>query len=362
MRRVDRSALPVPGAFVGEDSRAARERAKAWPYLRAAIDAFRDTGTRKKAFGYSVYKDEAGKLALAALFHGKCAYCESDYGSQAPVDIEHFRPKGGVEDDPDHWGYWWLAADWDNLLPSCIDCNRRRYQVLPSPDTPSLAALRDAGRPQWQTGKENAFPVHPGTRAYGLWDEAHPVPTARLTEELGRERPFLLDPCRDDPAEHLAFLVDAEPLPFGLVLPRRLAPGADAALPLPAGGADIEPGAVPPHVSVRGAVSIQVYGLNRLGLVQARTRVLRQLETLRILIADADRLARKLEKSHDKSATEAVPVIDSLIDRMVGEIRGMAAPDQPFSAMVGQWIDRWLAALTALPPPPSQTKQTQSTA
>lgn len=348
MRRVDRSAQPVPKAFAGPDSAAARERAKALPYLIDAIGAFERDGTRKKAFGYSVYKDEAGKLALEALFHGKCAYCESDYGSQAPVDIEHYRPKGGVEDDPDHWGYWWLAADWDNLLPSCIDCNRRRYQVLPSPDTTSLAALRAAGKPIWQTGKESAFPVRPETRAYGVWKVPPPDIAARLDEELAREQPYLLDPCRDDPTEHLEFLVDA-PLPFGLVLPRRLAPGADTGLPLPAAGADLNPGTVPPHVSVRGAVSIQVYGLNRLGLVQARTRVLRQLEALRIMIADADALARKLEKARAKAAREAVPVIDGLIDRMVGEIRRMAEPDQPFSAMVRQWTDRWLAALSTPP-------------
>ena len=26
-------------------------------------------------------------------------------------------------------GYWWLAAAWKNLLPSCPPCNQRRRQV-----------------------------------------------------------------------------------------------------------------------------------------------------------------------------------------------------------------------------------------
>ena len=340
MRQVDRSTVPVPKAFDGPRSAAAKELAKARTYLQAAMAAVAPGGKRPRAFGFAIYKDEAGRLALEALFHGKCAYCETYYASQGPVDIEHYRPKGGVEDDPKHWGYWWTAADWNNLLPSCIDCNRRRSQVLPTPATASLVDLRAAGKPIWQTGKENAFPVA-GTRAL--------APAEPPGEEDRTEKPYLLNPCNGDPTEHLDFLVDA-PVPFGLVLPRRLDATHLDALPLPATGADINPAAVPPHVSARGAVSIQVYGLNRLGLVQARTRVLRQLEALRIMIAEADTLARKLEKSRAKAAREAVPVIVGLIDRMVVEIRSMGEPDQPFSAMVAQWTDRWLRHLTAPTP------------
>lgn len=340
MRRVDRSSLPVPGAFNGPKSSAAKERAKAEAYVRAAFHIVEQGGKRPKSYGFAAYKDEAGRLALEALFHGKCAYCETYYASQAPVDIEHYRPKGGVEDDPDHWGYWWLAADWMNLLPSCIDCNRRRYQVLPTPDTASLVELRASGKPIWQTGKENAFPVMPGTRAFGLGSD--------LDQEVLTERPYLLDPCRDTPDDHLEFLVDS-PIPFGLVLPRRLEAGSPDAFLLMATGADINPAGVPPHVSVRGAVSIQICGLNRLGLVQARTRVLRQLEALRIMIAEADALAAKLARSSSAAAKEALPLIERFIDRLIAEIRQMGEPDQPYSAMVLQWTDRWLAHLTADP-------------
>ncbi|MEF9674035.1 hypothetical protein QNM99_25505 [Pseudomonas sp. PCH446] len=47
------------------------------------------------------------------------------------MDVEHYRPKGAVSEDASHPGYWWVAMDWDNLLPSCIDCNRKRKQVTP---------------------------------------------------------------------------------------------------------------------------------------------------------------------------------------------------------------------------------------
>jgi hypothetical protein len=336
MRKVDRGAVSVPKAFDGPGSAAAREFAKAKAHVEAGRKTVEEGGKRPKSYGFSVYKDEAGKLALEALFHGKCAYCESHYASQAPVDIEHYRPKGGVEGDAEHWGYFWLAADWRNLLPSCIDCNRRRYQVLPSALTASLVDLREAGKPIWQTGKENAFPVKTGTRAYGVAED--------FAEEIAREVPYLLDPCTDDPEAHLEYLVDS-PVPFGLVLPRRLAPTAMDALPLVPGGADVDPAILPDHVSAKGAVTIQICGLNRLGLVQARTRVLRQLEALRIMIAETDAVVASLQASRARAARKATPVLNGLIDRLVEEIHRMGEPDQPFSAMVRQWSDRWRGEL-----------------
>lgn len=329
MRHVERTG-PVPKAMDGPESPAARERAKAAEHVAAQRAALARGEKRGKGFDYRVYKDEGVRAALERLFHGKCAYCESDYAAQAPVDIEHYRPKSGVEDAPDHMGYWWLAMDWANLLPSCIDCNRRRYQLLPLPATGSLADLRAGANTALKTGKETAFPVFAGTRAFGT--------SADPEAETALERPYLLDPCRDDPGAHLSFLVDA-PEPLALVLPARTAPGEG--LPLPQVGADITPDAVAPHVSARGAVSIQVYGLNRLGLVQARTRILRQLELLGALVIEAHAMAEDLAQSPDPAARAAARMVADFADRLAAAIRAMAAPDQPYSAMVGQWIDHW---------------------
>ena len=46
------------------------------------------------------------KRRLDLLFHGKCAYCETFYSASAPVDVEHYRPKGAVSEDPSHPGYY----------------------------------------------------------------------------------------------------------------------------------------------------------------------------------------------------------------------------------------------------------------
>ncbi|MEK0337721.1 MAG: hypothetical protein QQN41_09850, partial [Nitrosopumilus sp.] len=70
-------------------------------------------------------------------FNGKCAYCEADVEIDSPNIVEHFRPKGGVRrmdnsnvmitkngnDQKLHPGYYWLAYDWKNLLPTCWKCN-----------------------------------------------------------------------------------------------------------------------------------------------------------------------------------------------------------------------------------------------
>lgn len=132
---------------------------------------------------------------LLALFNDKCAYCETTIGSNQPGDVEHFRPKGRVVDDNfkpikvryrrwgevDHPGYYWLAYDWDNLFPSCTDCNRYRKHGTGA----------DAG-----AGKADRFPVE-GPRAYEPDTEVNEIP-------------LLINPSKDDPGDHLQFLDSGE--------------------------------------------------------------------------------------------------------------------------------------------------------
>ena len=120
-------------------------------------------------------------FGVTGLFGGKCAYCESYLTGHQNPDMEHYRPKLGVTDENDtpvmvdygngeveHRGYYWLAYDWRNLLPSCVKCNQ---------------ASSIEGE---KVGKHNRFPV--------LGDHA-------LSEdEVPTERPALLNPMEDDPA------------------------------------------------------------------------------------------------------------------------------------------------------------------
>lgn len=323
MRRVDRLSVPAPDVLVGPKSRGLKELEKARKFFKAqevaeaalkakiAADAAAGVVTiapvskkkgKKDGFSFSAYSDDAVKYALENLFFGKCAYCETRYANQAPVDVEHYRPKGRIADVADHPGYWWLAMVWENLLPSCIDCNRRRWQHLP--DVPSsLEQLLKSPLIQggmMPLGKQDLFPVA-GERATAL----HP---------LIDEKPDLLNPCLDVPDDHLTFYIDREN-PLGLVLPKLI-------------------DGVP---SRRGLTSIHVYGLNRLALVQERTRVLRTLEFLSKLIDEIDEISETLLARRSSKDKKMGTRLSLLSDQILAEIRGMAEPDRPYSSLVKAW-------------------------
>jgi len=125
-----------------------------------------------------------------APFFGKCVYCEGKIFQNQHGDVEHFRPKGAVEDldnSPiqigrgrtlrDHPGYYWLAYDWKNLIPSCSLCNQ------------SSTKQSNGNR----IGKHNRFPVE-GKHATKPNGESN-------------EKPLLINPTTghpdDDPSKHL---------------------------------------------------------------------------------------------------------------------------------------------------------------
>ncbi|MGE7989600.1 hypothetical protein ACQKPE_00815 [Pseudomonas sp. NPDC089554] len=212
---------PAPASLSGTTSAGHKE-------TEAAIDKVVKAPNRIPVppYNYKAYKGADVVDALRTLFHKKCAYCEFNYAAGGPEDVEHFRPKGAVVIDEKMVkpGYYWLAADWDNLLPSCMDCNRKRTKVF---DDKSVG----------MSGKANLFPVD--DEAMRWRDHAQP----------NTEQALLLDPCVDQPLEHLEFL--------------------------PQGGVRA--------LSSKGDASIKVYGLLREDLVIARalkeTRVKAAIES-----------------------------------------------------------------------------------
>jgi uncharacterized protein (TIGR02646 family) len=334
VREVTRGNKPPPAALVARSKKGTElER------VRAHIKEVLPPGVKRKPFVFGVYKAEGVKKRLEELFHGKCAYCESLYASQAPVDVEHFRPKGRIEGETDHPGYWWLAAEWTNLLPSCLDCNRRRKQVAPIVSA-DLAVLYEA----MQTGKQDSFPVL-GTRAL------------QEADDLVAERPLLLDPTRDDPSEHLVFSLAGDRA-AGLVYPAPLSGAAAGAPILPK--VMQNPAAVAGHaeaagVSVRGAVSIQVYGLNRLRLVQERARLLRQLRFLESVFLDISEVSRDLATANiviaRQELTDATDRLGRLQRRILDEMRALAAPSAPHSVVARAYLRDFRNRIASLPQP-----------
>lgn len=176
---------------------------------------------------FKEYSSEPVRKKLTELFGRKCMFCESLLAGTQSGDVEHYRPKGKVVVYPKTTavaahvipGYFWLGAKWPNLLLSCSDCNRPRTQD----DFDGNARV---------IGKANFFPLADETkRAIGTW-------------RVRQEEPLLLNPCIDDPAEHLVFLEDGR-------VQARLIDGVPSA---------------------KGEASIYYLGLARAELLQMRAR------------------------------------------------------------------------------------------
>ncbi len=129
--------------------------------IRAAEPANRAQLLQQKAELWRELKE-----ILASVSHDKCWYCESlEVRSDNAVD--HFRPKGRVEEADHHEGYWWLAFDFRNYRYSCTFCNSRRKDRKTS----------EAG------GKHDHFPLmDESKRSYAEGDDC------------SFEQPALLDP------------------------------------------------------------------------------------------------------------------------------------------------------------------------
>jgi len=215
------------------------------------------------------------KQYLFDLFRGKCAYCEGKVLHVASGDVEHYRPKRKVSEDPAHPGYYWLAYDIGNLLPCCERCNRNR-------------------------AKMNRFPVRDGA-----W--------AHCPEELERERPLLLHPYRDEPREHLEFL------PSGA----RAGTAERTGLPL----------SIVRGLTEEGKTSVDVYNLNRgdlpsyRGEAQAR---LRQDLAAALLGGSTRNLLHRLASGEPEYSSallaEAKAILDELALEFEEERRQEAVP------------------------------------
>ncbi|WP_369925659.1 hypothetical protein [Xanthomonas sp. NCPPB 2632] len=302
MRKVNRASVKRPDCLDAKDSKGKSELMRAKAHQRRK--------NPKGAFIYKAYRHDDVRRALALLFHGKCAYCETFYSASAPVDVEHYRPKGGVSEAVGHPGYWWLAMCWENLLPSCIDCNRERHQraVPAGTELADPFGFATAALPHVKSGKQDHFPLDEGC--------------VHVRDERGllsAEKPLLLDPTVDDPREHLHFSVHEE-TPLGLVLP-----------------------GTPSASSKRGAKSIEVYGLNRLGLVQERTRILRQLEFMGGLALELGCIIQDLSMANIANSLPRPSIQDFparlkfMQDMILGQINQMADGAAPYSEMVRSW-------------------------
>ncbi|WP_144428257.1 hypothetical protein [Azospirillum thiophilum] len=176
-------------------------------------------------------------------------------------------------------------------------------------------------------------------------------------EDLAAERALLLDPTRDDPDEHLAFWLDGDRA-AGVIYPAPTVGAAAGPLILPRtveDAAAIAGHAAAAGVSVRGAVSIQVYGLNRLRLVQERARLLQQLRFLESVFLDISEVSRDLAAVNitveRKELADATDRLDRLQRRILDQMQSLAAPTAPHSAVARAYLRDFRNRIASLPSP-----------
>jgi len=257
---VDRSRVPMP-QILGVSGIGEAERQRAEEFYRAKRDG-------QHRFEFRAFRMPEVRHALRELFFNKCAYCESPL-SVVAGDVEMFRPKAAVAENPLHPGYWWLAIDWNNLLIACPDCNRLRSHTHDDHKVVS--------------GKANRFPlVDESARCFDPKDD------------LFREQPLLLDPCRDDPDEHLVFDWS------GLVASDTL----------------------------RGQTTIAVLGLNRPSLFEARAR---EAKLFRLLLNQAG-LDRTSVQTNEQQETSR---------GLAEELDALTKGSTPYAGMKRQLHLKW---------------------
>jgi uncharacterized protein (TIGR02646 family) len=156
------------------------------------------------------------------MFNGKCAYCEAQVSHVYWGDIEHFRPKDSFP---------LLAVDWDNLLYACGICNGASF-------------------------KGTKFPLDTNGE------------------------PLLINPCLDNPNDHLEFEYDQ-------IMSKFIVVGKDD----------------------KGVTSIETYGLNRnrnkSDLLAVRTDYLILLVKLAKLYKQDNEAKVLLDKACEKSSPYA---------------------------------------------------------
>lgn len=205
----------------GPQPRSLREHADTWTAeYRAAIIALnaapQDITLKKaKERAEAQYRQPDVQDALKTMFKDKCAFCERkrDY-----PHIEHFWPKAT---------YPTRCFEWENLLLACEVCNGKTY-------------------------KGAKFPLDVDGR------------------------PLFVNPCADDPLEHLEFVLEPDTnAPLGFIARLK-------------------------EKTEKGRITIKDIGLNRINLLKERSQQVLFYQYIAIKAKEGDEEARRLlEKACD---------------------------------------------------------------
>ena len=215
----------------------------------------------------------------------KCAYCEATTKTTHYGDVEHYRPKSI---------YWWLAYCYDNYLVSCRICNQSKTDHFPI-----------------QNGKMRGPAIRSNTTDAFIASKAGTIAPDPLNEDEvdefirrhEQERPLLLNPYLNDPAEYFAWRAD------DVLKEVEVTPNTE--------NSQVEVVVTPenPDVEPIAAASIKHYDLNRQRLKNDRYAEYYKYSTFRRTLED------------DGISSETRRINTNAIERM-------KAPGAPFAGMI----------------------------
>jgi uncharacterized protein (TIGR02646 family) len=288
MIKVDKAQVPKPSALDRKNREGKTE-------TEMAIEHYTSPAFDGTNFNFKVYSDSEVKESLIKLFKGKCAYCESTFLHVYSGDVEHFRPKGEIEEaTPDKKpGYYWLAADWDNLLLSCRNCNQKLSHSIYGIDNKKTM------------GKMNQFP---------LSDPSKYVRRHDCANGIADEEPYrlLLNPCIDNPEEHLEYGKE------GVIRPKKDAAGKQ---------------------SIMAKTSIDVYVLQRVPLIQSREKVLIEIEAQIQRVKEATQNYSGVVRDFD---TTKKFYFERVLKRELERLKKFLNPEEQYVGMARQVIGGFL--------------------
>lgn len=257
--------------------------------------------SQKYTKGYSIYKEKAVREILRKMCYGKCAYCESRITAIYSGDIEHFRPKKI---------YYWLAADWENLLFACPFCNQTH--------THEIAA--DGKIKEVVQGKYDQFPLR--NKSYQLTIQHgniffSDVSTYKQSFDQEEAHRLLIKPCTDTHVEAY-FKYDGN----GIIL---AADRLDAT------------------ARKKAETSIHTYALQRLGLVQAREAKIIQIKAQ---IKRVEEAIANLNKHFDGSEIERT-WFEGRVRREMLLLKKFQEPDQEYAGLARYIIRKYFQKLNS---------------
>ena len=261
----------------------------------------RGSGYSKES--YSAYKGKDVRKELTRIFHGKCAYCETRFVAACPGDIEHFRPKGGYSLDGDliKPGYYWLAADWENLLLACPHCNQ----------THTLEIFDGEGWVEKVVGKLNQFPLEDESKRLnnGSGQKYFMEEYLDLYEEEEEVR-LLLKPCTDNVEDYFEYSKE------GIILPKGDLEGIDLN---------------------KAKTSICVYALQRSGLVKERGQKVIEIN------AQIERVIEYIEDLNDIGQnSRRYDIIKGRLEREMKRLKEFMRPDKEFAGLARHFIMKFI--------------------